>query len=365
MERGNYLVVILLVMLGFITDDVAGLNEAVAEGAKTISELEKANKRLELEKEELKAALEEAEVEKGKVIRLNWELKAALEEAKISLEVEEGKVLRLNLELSQLKKANKRLEVEKEELQAALEEAESSLEVEEDKVLRLNLELSQLKKANKEELQAALEEAESSLEVEEDKVLRLNLELSQLKADIDRRLAEKEEEFEVTRKGHWRAIDSIQASLEAEAKAKAEALRTKKKLERDVIKLEVQLDRANWANSGVIGKLQDQVRDMQIVIDEEQRMRGEFREILTVTERRAQAFAHEMQETKAHWEALESSRGRKRPGSGSCCRSFLRPLADLSPLVLPSDWFWRTPYIGVQMPCLTIIERPKLDLSHH
>ncbi|XP_035686622.1 putative uncharacterized protein MYH16 [Branchiostoma floridae] len=257
------------------SDDVAGLNEAVAEGAKTISELERANKRLELEKEELKAALEEAEVEKGKVIRLNWELKAALEGAKISLEVEEGKVLRLNLELSQLKKANKRLEVEKEELQAALEEAESSLEV------------------------------------EEDKVLRLNLELSQLKADIDRRLAEKEEEFEVTRKGHWRAIDSIQASLEAEAKAKAEALRTKKKLERDVIKLEVQLDRANWANSGVIGKLQDQVRDMQIVIDEEQRMRGEFREILTVTERRAQAFAHEMQETKAHWEALESSRGRK------------------------------------------------------
>ena len=51
----------------------------------------------------------------------------------------------------------------------------------------------------KEELQTALEEAEGALEVEEGKVLRVQLELSQLKADIDRRLAEKDEEFENTR----------------------------------------------------------------------------------------------------------------------------------------------------------------------
>ena len=34
-----------------------------------------------------------------------------------------------------------------------------------------------------------------------------------------------------TRKNHARALDSMQASLEAEARAKAEALRIKKKLE--------------------------------------------------------------------------------------------------------------------------------------
>merc|ERR1712200_298678 len=38
-------------------------------------------------------------------------------------------------------------------------------------------------------------------------------------------------EVENTRKNHQRAIDSMQASLEAEAKGKAEALRMKKKLE--------------------------------------------------------------------------------------------------------------------------------------
>merc|ERR1711978_715263 len=51
----------------------------------------------------------------------------------------------------------------------------------------------------KEELQGALEEAEGTLEQEENKVLRAHLELSQTKQEIDRRVAEKEEEFENTR----------------------------------------------------------------------------------------------------------------------------------------------------------------------
>merc|ERR1712168_507283 len=53
--------------------------------------------------------------------------------------------------------------------------------------------------AEKEELQAALEEAEAALEQEENKVLRGQLELSQVKQEIDRRIHEKEEEFENTR----------------------------------------------------------------------------------------------------------------------------------------------------------------------
>jgi len=59
--------------------------------------------------------------------------------------------------------------------------------------LRRRLELE------KEELQAALEEAESALEQEEAKVARSAQELAQIRGDIDRRLAEKDEEFESTR----------------------------------------------------------------------------------------------------------------------------------------------------------------------
>ncbi len=51
----------------------------------------------------------------------------------------------------------------------------------------------------KEELQTALEEAESSLEQEEAKVARMTLELTQIRADIDRRMAEKDDDFENTR----------------------------------------------------------------------------------------------------------------------------------------------------------------------
>uniref|UniRef100_A0A4Y0APL3 Myosin motor domain-containing protein n=1 Tax=Anopheles funestus TaxID=62324 RepID=A0A4Y0APL3_ANOFN len=103
--------------------------------------------------------------------------------------------------------------------------------------------------AEKDELQAALEEAEAALEQEENKVLRAQLELSQVRQEIDRRIQEKEEEFENTRKNHQRALDSMQASLEAEAKGKAEALRMKKKLEADINELEIALDHANKANA--------------------------------------------------------------------------------------------------------------------
>merc|ERR1711973_992963 len=57
----------------------------------------------------------------------------------------------------------------------------------------------------KEELQAALEEAEAAIEQEENKVLRAQLEMSQVRQEIDRRIQEKEEEFDHARKNHQRA----------------------------------------------------------------------------------------------------------------------------------------------------------------
>ena len=53
--------------------------------------------------------------------------------------------------------------------------------------------------AEKFELEAALGDAESALEQEENKVLRATMELQQVRSDIDRRVAEKEEEFNNTR----------------------------------------------------------------------------------------------------------------------------------------------------------------------
>jgi len=72
----------------------------------------------------------------------------------------------------------------------------------------------------------------------------------------------------VFRRNHQRALDSMQASLEAEARGKAEALRSKKKLEQDINELEVALDGANRGRADAeknIKKLQQQIKDVQQV----------------------------------------------------------------------------------------------------
>merc|ERR1711983_15773 len=163
----------------------------------------------------------------------------------------------------------------------------------------------------KEELQAALEEAEGALEAEENKVLRAQLELGQVKQEIDRKIAEKEEEFENTRKNHARAMDSMQASLESEQRAKGEALRIKKKLEGEINELEIALDHANKANAEglkAIKRYQGQLRDTITAYESEARSRQQVVEQVGITERKASALAGEMDESRALLDAAERSK---------------------------------------------------------
>ena len=69
-------------------------------------------------------------------------------------------------------------------------------------------------------------------------------------------------------KNHARAMESMQASFEAEARAKVEALKSKKKLEQDIVELESAVDNANRGRAEadkVIKKLQQQVKDVEAV----------------------------------------------------------------------------------------------------
>merc|ERR1712128_74933 len=160
----------------------------------------------------------------------------------------------------------------------------------------------------KEELQAALEEAESALEAEENKVLRAQLELGQVRQEIDRKIVEKEEEFENTRKNHARAMDSMQASLESEQRSKAEALRIKKKLEGEINELEIALDHANKANNEAqksIKRYQGQFREAECAYAEEARVRQEVVEKATLADRRASALSGEMEEARSLLDSAE------------------------------------------------------------
>ena len=86
---------------------------------------------------------------------------------------------------------------------------------------------------------------QSSLEHEEGKILRVQLEFNQVKADIERKLAEKDEEMEQAKRNQQRIVDSLQSSLETETRSRNEALRLKKKMEGDLNEMEIQLSQAN------------------------------------------------------------------------------------------------------------------------
>merc|ERR1711983_722219 len=163
----------------------------------------------------------------------------------------------------------------------------------------------------KEELQGALEEAEGSLEQEENKVLRAQLELGQVRQEIDRKIQEKVEEFENTRKNHQRAMDSLQASLEAEARGKSEALRIKKKIESDINELEIALDHANKANSEghkSVKRYQTQLREVEGLFEEETRQRRELSERAGLADRKATALQGEVEESRSLLDSANRSK---------------------------------------------------------
>uniref|UniRef100_A0A8C6Y7E2 Myosin heavy chain 16 n=1 Tax=Naja naja TaxID=35670 RepID=A0A8C6Y7E2_NAJNA len=239
--------------------------------------------------EELQLEVDNSQKECRMYMTENFKLKTAYEE---SLE-----------QLESVKKDNKTLQEEIKDLIDQLGEGGRSVH-----------ELQKMKKKleiEKDELQVALEEAESSLEVEESKLIRIQLELAQVKADIDRRIHEKEEEFEATRKNHQRAIESLQSSLELEAKGRAEALRLKKKMETDLNEMEIQLDHANKNNSELVKtlkKLQQQLKDMQMQMDEDARQHEELREQYNLQERRLSLLQTELEEVRTGLEGSERSR---------------------------------------------------------
>lgn len=112
-------------------------------------------------------------------------------------------------------------------------------------------------------------------------------------------------------KCHQHALESMQASMEAEAKAKAEALRMKKKLESDINELEIALDHSNKANADLqkhLKKVQAEMKDLQVRLEEEHRLASDFQEQLGISERRAHALNAELEESRGLLEQSDRAR---------------------------------------------------------
>jgi chromosome segregation ATPase len=207
------------------------------------------------------------------------------------------------LQLDEVRRENKNLSNEIKDIMDQISEGGRSIH-EIDKI-RKRLE------AEKMELEAALSEAEGALEQEENKVLRAQLELTQVRQEIERRLAEKDEEFDSTKKNMSKAIENMQVAIEMEAKGKAEALRMKKKLESDVLDLETGLEHANAANSETqktIKKYQLGLRETQARLEDVQRSKEVAHDNFIAADRRAHANQNALEEARTLLEQADRAR---------------------------------------------------------
>jgi myosin heavy chain 6/7 len=303
----------------------------LAEGESTIgqlnaklSQLEKAKGKLQGELDDMTVQLDQAQILnasmdkkakqfdrivgewKGKVDSISMDLDNSQKETRVA----SAELFRVKsayeesvLQLDEVRRENGSLSNEIKDIMDQISEGGRSIH-EIDKI-RKRLE------AEKMELEAALSEAEGALEQEENKVLRAQLELTQVRQVIERRMAEKDEEFQSTRKNFGKAIEGMQAAIETESKAKAEALRMKKKLESDVLDLDTNLEHANAANQETqktIKNLHDQIRAGQVKLEDEQRAKEVAHDHLIAADRKAHANQNALEEARTLLEQADRAR---------------------------------------------------------
>jgi DNA repair exonuclease SbcCD ATPase subunit len=137
------------------------------------------------------------------------------------------------------------------------------------------------------------------------------VEIMQVKGEIEKRLAEKEEEFEGIRRNHQKLLEQMQEALETESKAKAELLRTRKKLEADVAELEAALEQAHQIkeeNQRNIRKYQDGIQRATQEMEDEQRARDGARDGLVAAERKTNSLANALEESRTMLEQTDRAR---------------------------------------------------------
>jgi len=298
-------------------ETIETLNQKIVSTEKSKQRLEAELEDLQLEYERVHAAAVITEKRGKNFDKVIGEWKSKVDDLAAEIDASQKECRNYNSELFRLKAAwdetIEQLDVVKRENKNLADEIKDLLEQLGDggrSIHELDKQRRRLE-VEKEELQSALEEAEAALEQEENKVLRAQLELGQVRQEIDRKIQEKEEEFNNTRKNHQRAMDSLAASLEAESRAKSEGLRIKKKLESDINELEIALDHSNKANSEAhksIKRYQGQLRDVEQLLEDESRQRAEISEKAGLAERKANALQGELEESRALLDTADRSK---------------------------------------------------------
>ncbi|XP_015250028.1 PREDICTED: myosin-7B-like [Cyprinodon variegatus] len=298
--------------------------EAVEAAQAKCSSLEKTKQRLQADNDDLTAQLERstaANLALDKKQRTfdkllsDWKMK--FEESQMELETSQRDSRSLSTELFKLKssyeEALDHLETVKREnknLQDEILELTDQIS-EEGKTIH---ELERMKKVldvEKSSIRAALEEAEGTLEHEEGKNLRFQMELQRIRNEIDQKIAEKDEELDTLRRNHQRSLEGMQTSLEAESRARMEAVRLKKKMESDLNEMEVQLAHANRQSAEsqkIIRHLQTQVKEQQVELEDKVQVANQLQEQVIVLERSCALMTAEEAELRGVLEQTDRAR---------------------------------------------------------
>merc|ERR1712168_62073 len=289
-----------------------------------LTQLEKARTKLGVEIEDMNHQLDQAQIlnnqmeKKAKHFdRIVGEWKKKVDSLTMDLDVSQRDCRNASSELFRVKNAYEEAVVQLDEVRRENKTLSNEIKDIMDQISeggRSIHEIDKIRKrleAEKMELQAALEEAEGALEQEENKVLRCQLELDQVRTEIERRLAEKDEEFLMVKKNQAKVLDSMQTALEAESKGKAEALRMRKKLESDAAELGLALEQAiagNAETGATVKKYALQVRDAQAKVDEESALKSQAADAKVVADRKAAAMQNALEEGRALLETADRQR---------------------------------------------------------
>merc|ERR1711868_326396 len=286
--------------------------------------LEKTKTRLQGEVEDLAADLDRSNAaaagldkKQRNFDKLLAEAKQKQEEAQVELEAAQKEARGASGELFKLKNSTEEtvenLEAVKREnknLQEEIQELQTSI-VESTKTVHDLEKTKRSVEVERSEIQGHLEEAEAAVESEEAKALRVQVELQQLKQEVNRRIAEKDEEIDNSRRNATRSVEQIQASLDSEMRARGEATRSRKKMESDMNDLEVQLattTRQASDSQKITKDLTTQLKEITIKNDDIQRNTEDAREQAAVAERRVTLMTTEIEELRNGLEQAERCR---------------------------------------------------------
>ncbi|XP_073462885.1 myosin-1-like [Aquarana catesbeiana] len=288
------------------------------------SSLEKTKQRLQMEVDDLmidversNAAAAALDKKQRNFDRVIGEWRQKCEECQTELELSLKESRSLSTELFKLRNAYEMVLDQLETVKRENKNLQQEISDLTDQVGETAKTASELEKAKKQveqekvDLASALEEAEGSLEHEESKILRIQLELNQVKSEVDRKIAEKDEEIDQLKRNTQRTIDALNSTLESEVRSRNDALRAKKKMEGDLNEMELQLGHANRQvaeSQKQLKNLQAQLKDLQIQLDDLAHAHEDLKENLALAERRNNLQQTEIEELRNALEQTERVR---------------------------------------------------------